>query len=516
MNLQELYGKLKVDREEWVERAVRNAVLTIPALFPREGVHRHQLPQNFQSVGAKGVNMLTSKLLLTLFPPTLPFMRLVVTESDRQAYFQSQGIGGAEQKNANSELDQSLTRIEQQAVSKFDQNGWRPAVAEAMRLLVCTGNALIYDRPGGRPGTYNLHRFVVERDSDGTLQAVVLKQRLTRESAILQLGPEIVEAIDTIKKDTKATDLFTEDYDVYTGAVLQDDGKFDFWEEVDGVMVPGSRRTVKKDDLPLIPLRFGAEPCSSYGRSYVEDYDGSLLSLEKISRSLTEAALSGSKVIWLVKPNAMTKPQTLAQAPNMAIRAGDPEDVGVVRADKGSDFAFAVGIRDRIVAELEGSFLLNRSIQRSGERVTAEEIRLLSQELEDALGGVYTSLADTVQAPVVFYLFNKMKRDKEIQLPPEVKPAIATGLEAISRNHMVGRIHQMFATMQQIVGPDRVGEIINVSAVASDLATGYNLDAARYVLSDEEIQARQQAMQQQALMEQAAGPAIKAATEQAQ
>ena len=81
---------------------------------------------------------------------------------------------------------------------------------------------------------------------------------------------------------------------------------------------------------------------------------------------------------------------------------------------------------------------------------------------------------------------------------------------------MVGRIHQMFATMQQIVGPDRVGEIINVSAVASDLATGYNLDAARYVLSDEEIQARQQAMQQQALMEQAAGPAIKAATEQAQ
>ena len=57
--LTNLYHQLETDRTEWVERGVRNAVLTIPTVFPREGVSRHRLPQNFQSIGAKGVNMLT-------------------------------------------------------------------------------------------------------------------------------------------------------------------------------------------------------------------------------------------------------------------------------------------------------------------------------------------------------------------------------------------------------------------------------------------------------------------------
>ena len=46
---------------------------------------RTELPQNFQSIGARGVNNLSSKLMLSLFPPTLPFMRLELSPDAKAA-----------------------------------------------------------------------------------------------------------------------------------------------------------------------------------------------------------------------------------------------------------------------------------------------------------------------------------------------------------------------------------------------------------------------------------------------
>lgn len=510
-NLRSLYNQLVAPRHEWVERGVRSAVLTIPSIFPREGQHRHRLPQNYQSIGARGVNNLTSKLNLTLFPPTDPFMRLNIPEAERASIVSQYGEGDG--GTILQEADQSLRAIEANALSRFDQAGWRPAVAEAMRLLVVTGNALIYDRPGGRPATYNLHNYVVSRDADGTLELVILKQKMTKVSAIAQLGEEAVATIDRMRREDDDYDAYSEEYEVYTGALREDGDNFKFWEEVEGIPV-GAPTDVPLRRLPLLPLRFQEEPTCSYGRGFIEDYDGHLLNLEKVSRSLSEGAQSMAKTIWLVKPNSMTKPQVLAKANNLAILSGDPGDVGTIRADKGADLGFALNYRNTLTMELQGAFLLNSSIQRSGERVTAEEIRLMAQELEDGLGGVYTSLADTVQAPIVFYLFEKMKSMGDIELPKEIVPVIATGLEAISRNHRASRIHQMFLTAQQIAGPQQVGEVTNVRGVMLDLCTAMNLDADRYILSEQEIQERQQQLMQQQLGEQAAGPMIQAALQQ--
>lgn len=510
MRLRELYGQLEGPRHEWVERAVQSAVVTIPSIFPREGMHRHRLPKNFQSIGAMGVNNLVSKLNLTLFPPTDPFMRLNIPEADRAAILGQYGEGDG--GTILQESDQSLRQIEANALSRFDQTGWRPATAEAMRLLVPTGNALIYDRPGGRPATYNLHNYVVERDSDGTLELVILKQMLTKVSAIAQLGEEAMAAIDRMRREDDDYDQYSEEYAVYTGAVRREGDMFEFWEEVEGFPV-GAPVQIPLKRLPLIPLRFQEVYGESYGRGYVEDFDGHLRSLEKMSRALTECAQAMAKTLWFVKPNSVTKPAQVAKAPNLSVLSGDPEDLAALRSDKIQDMMGALQIRDRIAGELQAAFLLNSSVQRSGERVTAEEIRLMAQELEDGLGGVYTSLADTVQAPIVFYLFEKMKAMGDIELPKQIEPIIATGLEAISRNHRASRIHQMFLTAQQIAGPEQVGAVTNVRGVMLDLCTAMNLDADRYILSEEEIKKRQQQAMEQQLGEQAAGPLIQAAVD---
>ena len=71
------YDKLTTDRDPYTQRAEKCATYTIPMLFPKEsddGGTNYTTPYN--SVGARGLNNLASKLLLALLPPNQPFFRL--------------------------------------------------------------------------------------------------------------------------------------------------------------------------------------------------------------------------------------------------------------------------------------------------------------------------------------------------------------------------------------------------------------------------------------------------------
>ena len=76
----ERYLKLQQDREHYLDRAEECSELTIPSLIKPEGfTSSDDLYNPFQSVGARGVNNLASKLLLLLLPPNSPFFRLSIT-----------------------------------------------------------------------------------------------------------------------------------------------------------------------------------------------------------------------------------------------------------------------------------------------------------------------------------------------------------------------------------------------------------------------------------------------------
>lgn len=515
MSLQKYYDELTGPRMEFLRRGHRSSVLTIPSVQPLHSAQRDQLPQNFQSIGSRGVNSLVSKLMLTLFPSTIPFMRLELSPFDSYkiaAELTNEFGEGAEEKVAQtlSEIEASLLAIEQQAMSEFDTSGMRPAVAEVMRLLVVVGNGLIFERPGGaKPAVFDLRNYVVERDPEFNLLKVVLRQQIA-DSVAAQLFPDV--ALPTTQSSFTANVMSqTPTRALFSGAVRLPDGNFEYWQEVDGMEVSGTRRVVSEVDLPLRPLVFQPVHGFHYGRGYVEEYDGDLLSLESLSRALVEGSLALAKILWLVRPGGSTRQATLAKAPNGAIKTGNVEDVGAVQANKASDLSIAFQLRNELVIGLSRAFLLNSSVQRQGERVTAEEIRFVSQELEDTLGSVYASLADTVQRPIVLASFSRMKNEGLLAgLPSSVKPVVATGLEAISRGHKVTRINQFTNIIQQLVGPDRAGEFLRLHVIAKDLAMGLSLDGKRYVKSDEEIaQAQQEAQAQQAVG--ALGPeAIKA------
>ena len=63
-----------------MERAWDAAELTIPFILPRHRTQDHDLPTPFQGIGARGVNNLSAKLLLTLFPPNSPFFKFQIDD----------------------------------------------------------------------------------------------------------------------------------------------------------------------------------------------------------------------------------------------------------------------------------------------------------------------------------------------------------------------------------------------------------------------------------------------------
>ena len=114
-----------------------------------------------------------------------------------------------------------------------------------------------------------------------------------------------------------------------------------------------------------------------FGRSFVEQYLGDLRSLEGLTRAIVEGSSASSKVLFLVSPNGTTRASTLAQSPNGAIVEGSSNDVSVLQVNKLGDFRIAYDTMQRIEQRLEHPFLLNASVQRQAERVTAEELSLI-------------------------------------------------------------------------------------------------------------------------------------------
>ena len=73
-----LYKELEARRQPFLDRARDCAKLTIPSVLPPQSHGRHsKLPTPYQSLGARGINNLSSKLL------PLPIWHLVVTSETK-------------------------------------------------------------------------------------------------------------------------------------------------------------------------------------------------------------------------------------------------------------------------------------------------------------------------------------------------------------------------------------------------------------------------------------------------
>jgi hypothetical protein len=127
--------------------------------------------------------------------------------------------------------------------------------------------------------------------------------------------------------------------------------------------------------------------------------------------------------------------------------------------------------------------------------VTAEEIRIMAGELEDALGGVYSILSQEFQLPLVNRILFEKERKGELPTLPKgmVRPAITTGLEALGRGHDQNKLRRFLATLEPL-GPEVIAEYLNVPEFIARMGVSEGIEMSGLIRSPQEVaEARQQA-----------------------
>lgn len=482
------YSQLERLRHPFLSRARSAAKLTIPTLLPPEGHNGDAtLPTPFQGIGARGVNNLASKLLLALFPPNSPIFRLLIDDFTIEELTKQEGMKAL--------VEEALGKVERAVMTEIEGAAIRVTAFEALKQLIVAGNVLLYLPPEGGMRAYRLDRYVVKRDPMGNILEHITKETVAPDT----LPKSFVDKL-SVNARQKYNNAMSADktLDLYTHVKLVN-GMWRIYQEVEGVKVPGTEGTYPKDKSAWIPLRFTKIDGEDYGRGYVEEYYGDLKSLETLTKAIVEGSAAAAKILILVKPNGTTSKKTVAEAPNGAVRSGDANDVTILQLDKYADFRIAKETMSEISQRLAMAFLLNSAIQRSGERVTAEEIRYMAGELEDALGGVYSILSQEFQLPLVSRIMFALERKRKLPTLPTgvVRPAITTGLEALGRGHDQMKLDSLLQRLAPL-GPEVMAEYLNVADYIKRTATAIGIDATGLVRSDAEVQqARQQRQMQQ-------------------
>lgn len=475
------YNRLKNDRGAYETRAEDCATYTIPSIFPSEsadGSTSYTTP--WQSIGARGLNNLASKLMLALFPVGSSFFKLNVSELEVK-----QSVTSPEEL---TELATGLAMVERICMNYMESNAFRPTLHAAIKQLLVAGNCLLYVPPAEQvegstnsPKLYKLHNFVVERDAyDNVLQMV------TEDKIAYAALPEDVR---TKLSDSQGEENPASEKTIYTHIYRDTEtGKFLSYQEIDGEVIDGTEGEYPLDACPWIPIRLIKMPNEDYGRSFVEEYLGDLKSLENLYEAIVKMSMISAKVLFFVNPNGVTQIRRVAKANTGDFVAGRKADVEVFQLEKYNDFNVAKSTADDIERRLSYAFMLNSAVQRGGDRVTAEEIRYVAGELEDTLGGVYSLLSQELQLPLVKILMAELQATSKIpNLPKEaVEPAIATGLEALGRGHDLNKLDAFVDYILKLGGlqdPD-----INVLDIKLRVANSLGIDTTGLILTAKDKQ----------------------------
>ena len=484
----ERYNKLSSNRTQFLDMAVECSELTLPYLVTRDDNFKGKrtLQQPWQSVGAKAVVTLAAKLMLATLPPQTSFFKLQVRDDK---------LGESLDPMMRTELDLSFSKIERLIMDYIAASNDRVVIHEALKHLIVSGNALIFMHKDGLKH-YPLSRYVVNRDGNGKVLEIFTKEMISRKL----LGLEKPKGQETMSTEQGVDE---DDAEVYTCVKMDESsGRWMWHQEVDGMIIEGSRSTAPKNASPWLVLRFNTVDGEDYGRGRVEEFIGDLRSLNGLAQALVEGASVASKVIFLVSPSATTKPQTLANAGNGAIIQGRPEDVGVVQVGKTADFATAANLAAAIEKRILEAFLVMNV--RNAERVTAEEVRLTQLELEQSLGGIFSLLTVEFLVPYLNRTLVILQRTNQIpRLPKDVvRPKIVAGINSLGRGQDNESLTRFMATVAQTLGPEALVKFVNPAEAIKRLAAAQGIDVLNLVKTPQELdQAKQMAMQDQGQMD---------------
>lgn len=429
------YDVLKIRREPFLRRARLYAELTIPGLLPPEG-HNYSLdlPQPYQGLGARCVVNLSSRLMTALLPPGQNSFRFAIP---------AEVIAKSGNNSTPPDIEKNLALAEKQVHGEIERKGWRQPTNTSLQLTMVTGNALEHMLPDNTIRVFRLDQYVVVRDPSGKVVELIVEENMYPAS----MPPELRELAKVKDDQTSVVPLYT--------WVRWNPKKslYEAHQEIGDTIVPGSQGTWSI--LPFFPLRWTAIAGEDYGRGKVEEHAPDLISVEGLSKSLLEGAALASRHVQMIRPNAsggLNLRNRLSKAKNGDWVVGNPEDVNFMKFDNYPQLQFVSQELQALKTDLAAAFLLNSGTRRDAERVTAQELRMMAEELEGTLGGVYSTLNQEMAAPRLNRLILQMQKTGGLPEWPQgmIEPTVLTGLEALGREQDVQRVVTALQFLQGI------------------------------------------------------------------
>lgn len=483
------YMALASIRQPVLDRARECAKLTLPYLIPPEGSTEGQkLPTPYQSIGAQGVISLSAKTVTTILPPNTPFFRLDIEEFTFRELTQKPQM--------RTQIESALSMIERTVSSTIEASAMRVGFHEVLQHLIVGGNCLVHLRKDNTVRVFGIDQFVCLRDPTGNPVEIITKEQVAYEALPPDVQALVPEKQKRVRKGNPRIHF------LYTHLTRVNEAKWEAIQFIDDTPIEKTRGGYPSNTLPWLALRWNRVDGESYGRGHVESYLGDLKSLEGLSKAILEYAAGAAKVVALVNPNGVTDESDLSKAENFEFISGLASDISFARIDKYADLQVAKQMADDLTRRLAQCFLMGSSIQRQGERVTAEEIRYMASELEATIGGVYALLAQELQLPLVAMLMEQLTKAKKLPALPKgiVSPTVTTGLDALSRANDLSKMDRLMAGLRDLYGSEALAQETNVGDYVQRRAAALGLNIDGLVKSPEQKQAEAEQRMQLEMM----------------
>lgn len=490
---QALWDTLHQARQNLLDRCERYAQVTIPKVcLPEHVVNNDQsLRLDWSSFGAQAVNHLTNRIVMGLFQPSFPFFRLDMAEEAKQQLL----AAGMEEED----LRKAMTRMEQQGLRVMDKQAIRPVLFELARHLVVTGNAVMDLREGVE--VRGLRDYVVRRSMKGAIIRIMFRDTV--------LVDELEE--EARRHTSKAND---EDKVNFIQEFTKSGDEWEMRQYLDNIELPFDQfgQTWAADEFPIHVLCWDLARGQDYGTGLVEDYSADFGTLNTLTEAEVQLALQLSDYRWMAHPTGMANIDDFKNSRVGDVLPGSATDIGIVgSAQTGQSLQAVAASAAAVMNRLGRAFQVGSAVTRNAERVTAEEIRMVAQELETSFGGVYSRLAVDLQRPLVFWLMREVDMAIEGTV---IEPTIVTGLDALSRSAEASNLVWFIQDLAGVVALGDAAKLLNLRNIAATLAQARGLDMDQFVLTKEEMEANAQA-EQQAAVQQTAGTELAKAGAQA-
>lgn len=483
----ELEGK----KTSLVNRCYDYAMWTLPYIFPRMESKDQELQGPLDSIGARAVNHLSNKLVLTLFQPSQPFFRLTVQDDVAEELAAKAEQGDEQADELMTMLDKALAKTERAAMKELDFTHYRTEATMAAKHLIITGNALIYhpEDKKGKTQVYGVKDYAVVRDLSGTVVEIITRDK----KALYTFSKEVRELLKASgKKDYENENC---DITIYTKICLEDDGKYHLYQAADDYDLK-AEGVWPAEDLPWITLTWNLIRGEDYGRGLVEDYAGAFHALYVLAQSEVDVVAIAADIKFLVDPASTIDVEALNNSESGSYHSGKEGDITCNQLNKAVDMQMVESMVQRLEQQIGAAFLLQSALTRDAERVTAEEIRENANELDIAHGGVYSRFAEEWQYRTAILMLKRIKIDLGNGLNKTIEPTVITGLDSLSRAGDLDNLRMFVADLGLLQAvPDDIRAVIDPFKFIQYIGIRRAVDYEKFLKSPAKVAQEQQAAQ---------------------